>query len=120
MRISVRLNGETVSEYHFGIGRVLIGRSPKNDICISSKYISLQHAELVCTPAECLIRDLNSTNGVFVHGDRVKEYNLRDQDVIKLERFELVYTDLRKAGNEIPNEQSGNEDEDSAVRKTLA
>ena len=117
MRIDVQLKGKTVSSHNFGVGRILIGRSVKNHISIAGKYISLQHAEIICTPTKCVIRDLDSTNGIFVHNDRVKEYDLKDKDAVKMERFELVYTDLRQYGKQVKQDSNG---EDSAIEKVLA
>ena len=37
------------------------------------------------------VEDLNSTNGVFVRGKRVRRYRLQDGDVVKLGMHELTY-----------------------------
>ncbi|HUD96460.1 MAG TPA: AAA family ATPase [Woeseiaceae bacterium] len=94
-RIEVRSDGEKVAEHYFGPGRVIIGRSPDNEIYIQSKFVSRHHAQLNSDQSGCVIEDLNSTNGVFIGDERIKKYRLRDSDVVSLGIHELVYHDLR-------------------------
>ncbi len=117
-RLDVREGGKLITEHYFPVGRVTVGRSANADLCITSKYVSRLHAEVICTDTECFVRDMGSTNGVTVRGERVKERKLRDRDVISLGKFDLVYTDLREAGENAWNDD--NEDEDSAIQQSLA
>jgi len=96
-QIEVRSNGELVAEHLFPLGRVIVGRSPDNEIYIKSKFVSRHHAQLVSDDTGCVIEDLNSTNGVFLGEKQVKKYRLRDGDVVSLGVHELVYRDLRLA-----------------------
>ncbi|HEX5787362.1 MAG TPA: AAA family ATPase [Woeseiaceae bacterium] len=95
-RIEVRTNGEPVSVYTFPKGRIIIGRSPENDIYIRSKFVSRHHAQLTSDDEGCVIEDLNSTNGVFYEDRQVKRQRLRDGDVVSLGIHQLVYRDLRQ------------------------
>jgi general secretion pathway protein A len=95
--IKVRSEGETLAEHFFGPGRVIVGRSPDNEIYIQSKFVSRHHAQLTNDETGCTIEDLNSTNGVFIGEERIKKYRLRHGDVISLGIHELVYSDLRQA-----------------------
>lgn len=95
MRIEVRSDGQKVSEHLFSAGRVIVGRSPDNEIYLKSKFVSRHHAQFVIDEHGCTIEDLNSTNGVFVGEHRVKKQLLKDGDVVSLGLHELVYTDLR-------------------------
>lgn len=97
MRIEVRNQGETIAEHYFGPGRIIIGRSPDNEIYIQSKFVSRHHAQLTSDEYGCSIEDLNSTNGVFIGEERIKKHRLKDGDVVSLGIHELVYTDLRVA-----------------------
>ena len=94
-QIEILNEGETVSVQSFGPGRAIIGRSPDNEICIKSKFVSRHHAQLISDEDGCTIEDLNSTNGVFVADRQVKKQRLKDGDVIALGAHDLVYTDLR-------------------------
>jgi type II secretory pathway predicted ATPase ExeA len=94
-QIEVRTNGESVSVHTFPKGRVIVGRSPENDIYIRSKFVSRHHAQLTSDDEGCVIEDLNSTNGVFYEDRQVKRQRLRDGDVVSLGIHQLVYRDLR-------------------------
>ena len=95
-RIEVRADGEVVSDHTFPAGRIIIGRSPDNEIYIKSKFVSRHHAQLISDDDGAFIEDLNSTNGVFLGEKQIKKYRLRDGDVISLGVHELVYHDLRR------------------------
>ncbi|MDH3431220.1 MAG: AAA family ATPase [Gammaproteobacteria bacterium] len=109
-QIEVRSDGDRISVQSFPVGRIIVGRSPDNEIYIKSKFVSRHHAQLISDDDGCLIEDLNSTNGVFIGEKQVKKHRLRDGDVISLGVHELVYTDLRQA-------HSANEDD---IAKDLA
>jgi general secretion pathway protein A len=94
-QIEVRTDGELVSMQSFPIGRIIIGRSPDNEVYVKGKFVSRHHAQLISDEDGCIIEDLNSTNGVFVGEKQVKRCRLQDGDVISLGTHEIVYTDLR-------------------------
>jgi putative secretion ATPase (PEP-CTERM system associated) len=94
-QIEVRAEGETLSVQTFPEGRVIIGRSPDNEVYIKSKFVSRHHAQLITDPEGCTIEDLNSTNGVFLGERQIKKYRLREGDVISLGSHDLVYHDVR-------------------------
>ena len=100
-QIDVRAEGELVSEHCFPMGRIIVGRSPDNEIYIKSKFVSRHHAQLVSDETGCVIEDLNSTNGLFLGEKQIKKYRLSDGDRISLGVHELIFRDLRKAHGEI-------------------
>lgn len=117
-QIEVRSEGESLSVQSFPKGRVIVGRSPDNEIYIKSKFVSRHHAQLVTDDDGCVIEDLNSTNGVFLGEKQVKKYRLRNGDIVSLGVHELIYTDLRQsdAVNEAINDDDANElNEDAQV-----
>jgi type II secretory pathway predicted ATPase ExeA len=99
-QIEVRSDGESLSVQSFPPGRIIVGRSPDNEIYIKSKFVSRHHAQLISDDEGCTIEDLNSTNGVFVGEKQVKKYRLQHGDVVSLGVHDLVYTDLRQADDE--------------------
>jgi type II secretory pathway predicted ATPase ExeA len=99
-QIEVRSDGESLSVQSFPPGRIIVGRSPDNEIYIKSKFVSRHHAQLISDDEGCTIEDLNSTNGVFVGEKQVKKYRLQHGDVVSLGVHDLVYSDLRQADNE--------------------
>jgi len=103
-RIEVRSEGKMLSEHLFEAGRIIVGRSPDNEIYIKSKFVSRHHAQLVTDDFGCTIDDLNSANGVYIGEDRIMKYLLKDRDVISMGLHELVYTDLRNSVNDDDND----------------
>jgi type II secretory pathway predicted ATPase ExeA len=94
-RILLASEGKTVVERELTPGRLVIGRTPDNDLQIDSKFISRHHCQIVTQPDACLIEDLNSTNGIYVQSKRVRRHNLNDGDVVTVGQHEIMYIDER-------------------------
>jgi general secretion pathway protein A len=94
-RILLASEGKTVMERELRPGRLVIGRTPDNDLQIDSKFISRHHCQIVTQADSCLIEDLNSTNGIYVQSKRVRRYNLNDGDVVQVGQHEIMYIDER-------------------------
>jgi general secretion pathway protein A len=90
-RLVLTLRGSTVQECYLVPGRIFIGRTVDNDLRIESRYVSRHHAQVITTADGSAIEDLNSTNGIFVRGRRVRRYKLQDNDVVKLGMHEITY-----------------------------
>ncbi len=94
-RILLASEGRTVIERELRPGRLVIGRTPDNDLQIDSKFISRHHCQIVTQADSCLIEDLNSTNGIYVKSKRVRRHNLNDGDVVQVGQHEIMYIDER-------------------------
>ena len=73
---------------------ITIGRSRRlnNDLVIEKDgMVSKRHAQISLGPDGFAIRDLNSTNGVWVNDERIPNAVLRSGDVIRLGATELVF-----------------------------
>jgi pSer/pThr/pTyr-binding forkhead associated (FHA) protein len=75
---------EGVQKVPLGGERLSIGRLSFNDIALPSPQISRQHAELRRIDGAWWIADLNSTNGLHLHGRRIQDYCLTNGDEISL------------------------------------
>lgn len=61
----------------------LIGRSSENDLIINNKYVSARHAVIYLQNDQYMVRDLESKNGTFLNGSRVRTgTSLADGDVL--------------------------------------
>jgi EAL domain-containing protein (putative c-di-GMP-specific phosphodiesterase class I) len=69
----------------------LIGRSKRADYIISTSEVSKQHAEIVCADGQVRIRDLGSTNGTFVNGQRITESPLASGDILHFAHREFRF-----------------------------
>jgi general secretion pathway protein A len=96
-RMLVATDGRTVQEISLHVGRIIVGRTPDNDLQVDSRFVSRHHCQIVTTPNSCVIEDLNSTNGIYVKSKRVRRHYLNDGDVVVLGKHELIYVDERLA-----------------------
>jgi hypothetical protein len=96
-RLEVLYRDQLVGEYRIGFGKTIIGRTEDNDVQIKSRFISRHHAQVVSDHARSVVEDLNSTNGVFIRSQRVKQHALADGDIIQLGEHKLLYRDMRAA-----------------------
>jgi general secretion pathway protein A len=96
-RLLVATDGRTVQEIPLRPGRVIVGRTPDNDVHIDSRFISRHHCQVITTRHSCVVEDLNSTNGIFVKSNRVRRHLLNDGDVVLVGKHELIYIDERAA-----------------------
>ena len=75
-----------------------VGRTPDNDLQIDAKFISRHHAVILAGPAQTIIEDLNSTNGVQVNGRRITRQALEDGDTVAIGRQQYRFV-VRKSGD---------------------
>jgi hypothetical protein len=64
--------------------RMSIGRHASNTLMLIDSKVSSHHAEILAKPEGYVIKDLGSTNGVFVNGKRVTKRTLQPGDVVKI------------------------------------
>jgi len=104
-RILLASGGRTVAERSLSPGRLIIGRTAANDLQVESRFVSRHHCQIVTSQHSCVIEDLNSTNGIFLHSKRVRSHNLNDGDVITIGQHELLYIDERSLVQRVPGDQ---------------
>lgn len=62
----------------------LIGRSEAAHFCLpEDRYFSRNHCILEIAPPQCFLRDLSSTNGTYINGQRVENAYLKSGDSIQ-------------------------------------
>jgi general secretion pathway protein A len=93
-RVVLSKRGVTLDHALLVPGRFIIGRTTDNDMQIDSKFVSRHHMQLITSVDSCYVEDLNSTNGVFLNGKRVRRHKLQPGDVIKLGMHEVTYSRL--------------------------
>jgi DNA-binding response OmpR family regulator len=80
---------------HFLSGDIIrVGRAVENDIVISSKRVSREHATVRRDGRHVLLEDLNSANGTFLNDERVlAPVELKDGDQIAIGDVVFTYHD---------------------------
>lgn len=71
-----------------------IGKDPAGRIALPGELVSRSHCKLQRLdfgPSRWTLEDNNSTNGVFVNGQRITSHELQDGDVIDIGEYELHY-----------------------------
>ncbi len=63
---------------------VILGREPNNDIVLSDKSVSRQHAEIFLKKNKLFIKDLGSYNGTYVNNKKISASPLSANDLVRL------------------------------------
>ncbi len=72
---------------------VTIGRDASNDLVIDNTGVSRMHASVNLEGHELIVRDMASSNGVYVNGRQVVAHPFRDGDQIQIGKFVVEYID---------------------------
>ena len=75
-----------------------LGRNESCDYQILSSRVSREHAEIVHEGAAFRVRDLKSTNGTFVNGERIEERRLADGDLVVIADVHFSFRSSRDEG----------------------
>ena len=83
--------------FRLSVPRVVVGRQ-SCDIVIDDPEISRQHCVVEVAGNRATITDLNTTNGTFVEGQRVKSHELHHLSEFRIGTSTLMYTLTEQAG----------------------
>ncbi len=89
--LTLLFNDEMVGDFELDKETVIIGRRPTSDIHIDNLAVSGAHARILTILNDSFLEDLDSTNGVFVNGERVKKRALLDGDLVTIGKHQLSY-----------------------------
>ena len=71
------------------VDKTTVGRLEDNAFQIAEPSVSSHHCELTPRGAELLVKDLNSTNGTFINGEKVAEAVLKPGQILRLGQVEM-------------------------------
>ncbi len=70
---------------------ITVGRVEDNTIQMEHASVSGHHAVLRLDQLDYVIKDLDSTNGTRINGEKVSEQKLRRNDILRLGNIEWLY-----------------------------
>jgi pSer/pThr/pTyr-binding forkhead associated (FHA) protein len=84
--LSAGLNGRT---HELNVDKTTVGRVEDNTFQIADPSVSSHHCEVLLRGSDVVIKDLNSTNGSFINGDKITESVLKPGQTLRLGQIEL-------------------------------
>ena len=84
--LSEGFNGRT---YELKVDRTTVGRVSDNAFEIPEASVSSHHAEIILQGNDIVIRDLGSTNGTFINGEKITESVLKPGQTLRFGTVEM-------------------------------
>ena len=81
--------GMTGRSHELKVDKTTIGRVEDNTFQIAEPSVSSHHCEVMLRGSEVVVRDLNSTNGTFIGGEKVTEAVLKPGQTMRLGQIEV-------------------------------
>ena len=93
--LSVGMTGRT---QELKVDKTTIGRVEDNTFQIAEPSVSSHHCEILLRGGDVVVRDLNSTNGTFINGEKVAESVIKPGQILRLGQIEMrLETDVPAA-----------------------
>jgi hypothetical protein len=92
-KLIIRTDGRTAEVIELKKGLNRLGRSARNDFQLDHDSISRFHAEVVLTDEWLCVRDMDSSNGVFVNDEQVQESPLETGQILRLGEVDMLVKD---------------------------
>lgn len=81
--------GMTGRSHELTVDKTTIGRVEDNAFAITEPSVSSHHCEVLLRGTDVVVRDLNSTNGTFINGEKIAEATLKPGQILRLGQIEL-------------------------------
>lgn len=102
------LNGPLAGQsYELKVDKTTVGRLEDNTFQIADPSVSSHHCEIHLQADGLLIKDLNSTNGSFINGEKITEAVLKPGQTLRLGQVELRIDDGRPVSTPAPAASPG-------------
>jgi len=79
--------------YELKVDRTTVGRVEDNSFQIAEPSVSSHHCEVLLKGNDIVIRDLNSTNGSYINGEKITEAVLKPGATLRLGQIDLRIDD---------------------------
>ena len=88
-KLVILSEGMTGRSHELNVDKTTIGRVEDNTFPITDPSVSSHHCEIVPRGADFVVRDLNSTNGTYINGEKITEATLKSGQILRLGQVEL-------------------------------
>jgi pSer/pThr/pTyr-binding forkhead associated (FHA) protein len=88
-KLVVLSEGFTGLTYELKAEKATIGRLDDNAFQLVEPSVSSHHCELFQRGSELVVKDLNSTNGTFINGEKINESVLKPGQILRLGQVEM-------------------------------
>jgi pSer/pThr/pTyr-binding forkhead associated (FHA) protein len=88
-KLVILSEGMTGRSHELTAEKTTIGRLEDNTFTIGDPSVSSHHCEVLLRGGDVIVRDLNSTNGTYINGERITEAPLKPGQILRLGQVEL-------------------------------
>ena len=88
-KLVVLSEGLTGRSYELKVDKTTIGRLEDNAFQIPEQSISSHHCEVLLKGSDVMVKDLNSTNGTYINGEKVTEKLLKPGQILRRGQVEI-------------------------------
>lgn len=88
-KLVVLSEGQKGRTYELKVERTTVGRLEDNAFHLPEQSVSSHHCEILLRGNDVVIKDLNSTNGTFINGEKISEQVLKPGQILRLGSVEL-------------------------------
>ena len=81
--------GMTGRTQELKVDKTTIGRVDDNIFQIAEASVSSHHCEVLLRGKEVVVRDLNSTNGTYINGEKITESVMKPGQILRLGQIEM-------------------------------
>ena len=81
--------GMTGRTHDLKVDKTTVGRVEDNTFQIAEPSVSSHHCEILLRGSEVVVKDLGSTNGSFINGEKVTESVLKPGQLLRLGQIEM-------------------------------
>lgn len=107
LKLVVLSPGMTGRTYELKLDKTSIGRVEDNSFQVAEPSVSSHHCEVLLRGSEVVVRDLNSTNGTYISGERITERTLKPGQILRLGQVEMrLETDAPSAPGKLRFDQT--------------
>src|SRR5438046_9520807 len=88
-RLVLFSEGLTGRTFELKVDKTTVGRVEDNAFQIPETSVSSHHAEILLRGNDIVIKDLDSTNGTFINGEKITEAVLKPGQILRLGMIEM-------------------------------